>query len=242
MLVHKVAPIKRETRRAFEVRFTSKRVYNCAAMRVVDQEGRSSGSPSMNKPQVEPAEAMAPPLCTSYVCLAFRVSEQGLRAESNLRSSHMCWAVGILSSGEPHYVGSWARSEPAAFCWSCVGSELRDRGVKRLRLVLSPDPSPMEAAIAPLYPGVTVLPVVGRALDRTALAVLHPEHRRYVEHAHGLMHFLDARLKRAVARRPGFSLVATRVGWLRRWVERQLAEGGSSLDMPRSHAAGSAPH
>lgn len=196
----------------------------------------------MNKPEVEPAEAIAPPLCRTYVCLAFRVSERRPRAESNVLSSHMCWAVGILSSGEPHYVGSWAWSEPTTFCWSCIASELHDRGVEHLRFVLSPDPSPMEAAIAPLYPAATVLPVVGRALDRTAIAVLHPDHRRYVEHSHGLAHFLDARLKRAVSRRPGFSQVVTRVGWLRRWAERQLAKGGSSLDMPRLHAAVSAPH
>jgi hypothetical protein len=174
----------------------------------------------MNDPLITGTEPH--PLCRSYVCIVFGAASPQCDGDSGTVAEQVCWAVGVLSDGQPHYLGSWQLRDQADD-WTRIAHDLLVRGIERLRFVVGPDPAGIDAAMTPLYSGVTVLPAFGKVLDQALIDSLHPGHRPYFERAHEVTARLDQRFKRAIARHGAFASADAACALLRRCAERYLA-------------------
>lgn len=175
----------------------------------------------MNNSPIDATGRRDLPLCRSHVCVALRASSLQVQSKAEAGTGQMGWALSILSNGQLHYLGSWWLLDQPA-CWQHIADDLNRRGIERLRFAIAPDPVELEAALAPLYSGVTVLPAFGKVLDQTLIDALHPGHRHYIERAHRVSTQLELRLKRAAARHGTFANAAAASALLRRSAERYI--------------------
>lgn len=148
-------------------------------------------------------EPLGIPLCRSYVAVFFSVISVQVDGESGLRPEQMLWAVGVLSDGLPDYLGSWHMPESTA-PWHQIADELKARGVERIRLVITPDPTDMPAALTAQFHGSTCLPNSHPMLSQAAIDSLLPGHRPYAVRAQEVSTHLSRRLHRAVSRHGTF--------------------------------------
>src|SRR5437870_1413344 len=86
------------------------------------------------------AESRFEVLCRSYVCAVFDVLKLQIQSDAGAHATQLLWAVGVLSDHRPHYLGAWHVHDPKDAWWRAIASDLQDRGVERLRIVIGPDP------------------------------------------------------------------------------------------------------
>ena len=168
------------------------------------------------------AESELEPLCRSYVCAAFDVLGFRVHGDAGVRTVQLLWAVGVMSDHAPHFLGAWHVQEPKDACWRAGASDVQDRGVVRLRIVIGPDPVEIQAAMAPRYRYNAVLPA-SATLNHPDVGSTLLGHRGYVERAVEVSASLSPRLKRAVARHGPFVNAAAAAALLRRSAERYLS-------------------
>ena len=178
-------------------------------------------------------------LCRSYVCVTFEALELQIQS-GTVHVMALVWAAGILSDHRPHYLGAWLVPAPKDAGWRAIASNLHDRGVERLRIVIGPDPMEIEAAMAPRFRFSTVLPASSTHAYRSLHSTL-PGHRQYVDRAMEVSHSVGQRLKRVAARHGPFPSAAAAAALLRRSAERCIAlewpEPIEPVRAPRSAAA-----
>lgn len=166
------------------------------------------------------------PLCRSYVCVFFNPISARVGSEAGSRREQRLWAIGVLYDGQPDYLGSWPACSPKDSQWLAIAENLQARGVERIRFVIGPDPTEMQAAVAAhLRSGnwhCTALPASGTTVAPSVIAALLPGHRPYIERAVDVATPLCTRLKRALARRGSFAGPAEVAALLRRSAERYI--------------------
>lgn len=186
------------------------------------------------------AEPELGPLCRSYVCAAFDVLGLQIRSDAGVHAAQLLWAVGVMSDHRPHYLGAWRMHDPKDALWRGIASDLEDRGVERLSIVIGPDPVEIQAAMAPRY--------LYNAVLQASATLAHPEiestlsgHRKYVESALEITNSLSLRLKRVVVRRGPFADAAAAAALLRRsadrYITRDWPEPSVPVRAPRSGAS-----
>jgi hypothetical protein len=167
------------------------------------------------------ADSECEPLCRSYVCAVFDVLRLRIQDEAGPRYAQLFWAVGVLSNKTPHYLGAWFARDPKDAQWHAMAGDLHDRGIERLRIALTPDPVRTQAALAPCYRNLTVLPVPA-SVDDPAIDPTLSGHRQYIERALVTSGPLRLRLKRALARHGPFVDIAAAAALVRRSADRYL--------------------
>jgi len=167
------------------------------------------------------AESEHGPLCRSYVCAAFDPLRFQVESDAGVRDSLLVWAVGVLSDQRPHFLGSWYRQDPKDAWWRGIATDLHDRGVERLRIVIGADPVETQAAMTPFYSHTTVLPALA-ALEHSEVESILCGHRAYVERTLDVAHALSLRLKRAVARNGVFADAEVAAALLHRTADRYI--------------------
>lgn len=165
------------------------------------------------------AESRFEALCRSYVCAAFHVLKLQIQCDAGAHAMQLLWAVGVLSDHRPHYLGAWHVQDPKDAWWRAIASDLHDRGIERLRIVIGPDPVEIPTAMAPRYRYNTVLPAFATFAHPSIESTLSG-HRKYVERALEVTNSLSLRLKRAAARHGPFANAAAAAALLRRAADR----------------------
>lgn len=177
------------------------------------------------------AESRFEGLCRSYVCAVFDVLALQIQSGAGVHATRLLWAVGVLSNYSPHYLGAWHVNDPKDAWWRAIASDLQDRGVERLRIVIGPDPVEIHAAMAPRYRYNAVLPVSG-TLAHLEIESTLSSHREYVERALEAFSSLSPRLKRAAARHGPFANTAAAAALLRRSADRRIARDWPERSAP----------
>jgi len=173
---------------------------------------------AMNISQIN-AESRFEVLCRSYVCAVFEVLECQIQSDANVQTTPLLWAVGVLSNCRPHYLGAWHVHGSRDAGWRAIASDLQDRGVERLRIVVGPDPIEIQGAMGPCYRDCAVLPA-SAALAHPSIESTLAGHRQYVERALVVASSMSLHLKRAADRHGPFADAAAAAALLRLSAER----------------------
>lgn len=160
------------------------------------------------------------PVCRSYVCVALGSTDLKNRREARVTRWRLVWAVGVLSDGSAHYMGSWQLPEPPHACWSGIAADLHVLGVERVRIVLTNDTAVVSTAMTRAFPGVMVLATSAKCAASSAS--FSPGHRSYIERALELVAQLDHCLRRAAVRYASCADPAAAASLVRRSAERCL--------------------
>ena len=160
------------------------------------------------------------PVCRSYVCVAFGSTDFTNRLEARVTRWRRAWAVGVLSDGSAHYMGSWQLTQPPHASWRGIAAELHVLGVERVRIVLTNNTAVVSTAMMRAFPGVMVLSTAAKGA--TSSASVNPGHRCYVERALELVAQLDHCLRRAAVRHASCADPAVAASLVRRSAERCL--------------------
>ena len=158
------------------------------------------------------------PVCRSYVCVAFGSTDLKDRVEARGTRWRRAWAVGVLSDGSAHYMGSWQLPDPPHVSWSGIAADLHVLGVERVRIVLTKHTAVVSAAMTRAFPGVMVLSMSAKGAATSA--AVSPGHRGYVERALELVAQLDRCLRRAAVRHASCADPAAAASLVRRSAER----------------------
>lgn len=118
------------------------------------------------------------PLCCRYVLVLFEVLSVQVQEEGLVRDQAAHWALGALGNGQHEVLGVWPERASGAMDWQEVFDDLKNRGVERIRFVVTTEPKDPRAA----YPGAAGLPSFGQLL-RLGLARVAPRDRRSVAKA-----------------------------------------------------------
>jgi len=175
----------------------------------------------MNIPLIN-VESRFEVLCRSYVCAVFDVLKLQIQRDAGVHATQLLWGVGVLSDHRPHYLGAWHVHDPKDAWWRAVASDLQDRGVERLRIMIGPDPVEIQAAMAPRCRYNAVLPA-SSTLAHLEIESALSGHRQYVERALKVTNSLSLRLKRAAARQGPFANAAAAAALLRQSAERCIS-------------------
>lgn len=166
------------------------------------------------------------PLCRSYVSVFFSPISTWVSSEAGTHPYPMLWAIGVLYDGRPDYLGCWPASGPKDLRWFAIAERLKACGVERIRFVIGPDPTAMQAAAAAHFRRgtwhCTALLASGTAIAPSVMDAVQPGHRPYIERALEVANPLSRRLKRLVARRGGFASPAAGAAVLRQSAERYV--------------------
>jgi hypothetical protein len=178
------------------------------------------------------ADSQCEPLCRSYVCAVFAMLRIRTQNEAGPHLAQLLWAVGVLSDHSPHYLGAWHFSDLQHARWPVIADDLYNRGIERLRIVFVPDPVEVQAALAPRYRSLTVLPMPVSVDDPVIDSTLFG-HRQYIERVLAVASPLSLRLKRAATRHGPFANAAAAAALLRRSADRYVeANWPASLAPP----------
>ncbi|KQV52874.1 hypothetical protein ASC95_08735 [Pelomonas sp. Root1217] len=184
----------------------------------------------MNISQIN-AESRFEVLCRSYVCAVFEVLEFHIQSDAGVQATQLFWAVGVLADHKSHYLGAWHVQDPKDAGWRAIVSDLQDRGVERLRIVIGPDPVEIRATMAPCYRDCAVLPA-SAALAHPLIESTLAGHRQYVERALEVANSLSLHLKRAADRHGPFADVAAAAALLRLSADRCICRDGLDPSVP----------
>ena len=171
------------------------------------------------------------PLCRSYVCAAFDVLKLQIQSDAGVHATQLLWAVGVLSNHMPHYLGAWHVHDPRDAWWRAIVSDLQDRGVTQMRIVIGPDPVEIQAAMSPRYRYNAALPA-SATLAHLDIESTLSGHRPYLERALEVTTSLSRRLKRVAARHGPFANAAAAAALLRRSADRNICRDWSGPSAP----------
>ncbi|MFT7774801.1 transposase [Roseateles sp.] len=180
----------------------------------------------MNTSLISERDPEDQPLCRSYVSVLFNPISARVSGKADTHPMPMLWAIGVLYDGQPDYLGSWVASGPKDSQWLAIAEDLKARGVERIRFIIGPSPTEMQAAVtARCCTGnwhCTALPISRMAIAPSVIDALLPGHRPYIERVLEVATPLGARLKRALARHGSFASAAAAAALLRQSTKRYI--------------------
>lgn len=166
-----------------------------------------------NTCDLETADWLARPLCCSYLSVHFNSLSVPIQHGCDALCTVQHWGVGTLADGRWEVFGLGPASDVGVAGWQGFASQLRSRGVERIRVVVGADSGGMAAAIQRCFPGAISLTEVmrGRLIspDQSEEFLAVPGwHQRLHRQANDVATRLSYRLERSVARHGRFRTVA----------------------------------
>ena len=151
-------------------------------------------------------EWMPFPLCSGYRAVLLERLTVQVMGEGGVPGGHvLLWALGVLGDGQYEVLGTWPDPASTVLGWREVFENLRVRGVKRIRVVLSSESTALLASLNVAYPGTAFLSA-GHQFE--TFSGLPRRDRRFVRAGADAMRTLQSRTTRAVARHGRFSNLA----------------------------------
>jgi len=86
------------------------------------------------------------PLCRRYHVVSFKSLSAPVIAGESAVDVRMHWALGGLVDGQVEVLGTWLESSSRRPVWEVAIEELADRGVERVRVVVTEEPAAARAA------------------------------------------------------------------------------------------------
>ena len=133
------------------------------------------------------------PLCRRYLAATFDTVTLQLPDGRGAREIQVQWGIGYVDDRESEVLGVWFRSNSAATStqityesdpldvwvapafkqpiWRMVFSELRDRGVERIRFAICGDMRSVREDLRAKFPGAIAVPSFSRLIDRSVAPV-----------------------------------------------------------------------
>lgn len=109
-------------------------------------------------------------LCRRYVAVFFHGTERPAKGGGSWPPV-LSWAIGAIGNGEAAVIGVWAEGAADETVWSRAFTDLKARGLERIRFAVTDDPTAFGEDLRTQFPGTSPLPSFARLLNRSVRQV-----------------------------------------------------------------------